>query len=352
MANPTRTTISRRRLGQGALAGIAALASRPAAAQGVTITVNGSGGSLAKSAERIYEIPFTAATGIRIRATAPVSLAKLKAMVETGNMEWDLTEMGGDDMIQARRNGWLQDIDWSVVDPTHALPDIARQKDGMVTSTFSTVMAYRTDKFSGRAPRSWADFWDVKAFPGPRALQDSPVHNLEFALLADGVAKDALYPLDVDRAFRKLDQIKPNVATWWTTGAQQVQLLVDGEAVMGTVWNGRVMPLRKENKPVDLIWNGGALQLSYWAVPKGAKHPLEAMKFMATRLDADKGAEMLKEAPYPGFTPGLIDKLPPELARQLPIHPDNVAVQYSTNTQWWSENRAKLTERWTAWLLS
>ena len=329
-----------------------ALRSGPASAQSVTITVNGSGGSLAKAMEQLYEKPFTERTGIGVRATAPVSLAKLKAMVETGNMEWDLTEMGGDDMITAVQNGWLTPIDWSIADPETKLPPNARQTFGLVTATFSTVMAYRTDKFGGRAPKAWSDFWDVKTFPGGRALQDSPIHNLEFALLADGVPKEQLYPLDVDRAFKKLDQIKRHVVTWWTTGAQQVQLLVDGEAVMGSVWNGRVAPLRREGKPVDLSWDGGALQLSYWAVPKGAKHLKEAMRYMTTRLDVDKAVEFLKLSPYPGFTPGLMEKLPPELAMQMPTYPENLAKQYQYNADWWSQNRAKLTERWTAWLLA
>ncbi|MGX1743241.1 ABC transporter substrate-binding protein [Bosea sp. NPDC055353] len=347
------TAVTRRDMGRLALGGAALTAlGTSARAQAATITVNGSGGSLAKSLERIYEKPFTAETGIGVRATAPVSLAKLKAMVETGNMEWDLTEMGGADMIEAVKNNWLTEIDWSIVDPDNKLPPIARQKYGMVTSTFSTVIAYRTDKFGGKAPKSWTDFWDVKSFPGPRALQDSPVQNLEFALLADGVPADKLYPLDVERAFKKLDQIKRHVAAWWTTGAQQVQLLVDGEAVMGTVWNGRVPPLKKEGKPVDIIWNGGALQLSYWAVPKGAKHPKEAMRYMKSRLDPDKGVQLLQDSPYPGFAPGLIEKVDPELAKILPIHPDNVAVQYSFNPEYWSEHRPKLTERWAAWLLS
>lgn len=323
-----------------------------ARAQSPTITVNGSGGSLAKTMERIYEKPFTAQTGIGIRATAPVSLAKLKAMVETGNMEWDLTEMGGDDMVHGVRNGWLTEIDWSIVDPEKKLPDFARQKHGMVTATFSTVMAYRTDKFGGKAPKSWVDFWDVKAFPGPRALQDSPVHNLEFALLADGVPPDKLYPLDIERAFKKLNEIKKHVATWWSTGAQQVQLLIDGEAVMGTVWNGRVTPLKKEGRPIELTWNGGALQLSYWAVPKGAKYPKEAMRYMTTRLDVEKGIEFVKDAPYPGFIPGLVERLAPDVARQLPIHPDNVAVQFRSNTEYWTEHRPALTQRWSAWLLT
>lgn len=316
-----------------------------------TITVNGSGGSLAKAIEDLYNQPFTARTGIEVRSTAPTSLPKLKAMIETGNMEWDLTEMTGDDLIQAAHNGWLSEIDWSVVDPKSQLPAVAKQKFAMVTATFSTVMAYRTDKFGGRTPQSWADFWDVKKFPGGRALQDSPVHNLEFALLADGVSKDKLYPIDVDRAFRKLDQIKPHVVTWWATGAQQVQLLLDGEVTMGTVWNGRVAPLKRENKPVEISWEGGALQPSFWAIPKGAKHPREAMMYMNGRLDVDKAVEFLKLSPYPGFTPGLMEKVPVDVARTLPTYPENLAKQYNYSPEFWADNRAALTQRWNAWLL-
>lgn len=349
----TQATITRRAVG-AALGGAALLggtAGRGQAQQGVTITVNGSGGSLAQILTRIYEQPFTQATGIRVRPTAPVSLARLRAMIETGNMEWDLTELGAHDLIEAERNGWVQEIDWSVVDPDRRLPEIARPRFGMVTSTFSTVLAFRTDRFGGRRPNGWKDFWDVRAFPGPRALQDSPVQNLEFALLADGVEPDKLYPLDVDRAFRKLNEIKRHVATWWRTGAQHTQLLVDGEVVMTSVWNGRITPLRNEGRPVDISWQGGALQLSYWAIPRGARHKQQAQLYMRTRLDPARGAEFVKEIPYPGFIPGLMERLDERTARDLPTHPDNVAAQFRFDPAWWAERRDAITERWNAWLL-
>ncbi len=317
-----------------------------------TIVINGSGGSLAQIITRIYEEPFTKETGIKVRSTAPVSLPKMKAMVESGNVEWDLTELGGDDIIQARKNGWLTPIDWNIVDPDKKLAEQWRMPDGMVTATFSTVIAYRTDKFpEGKGPKNWADFWDVKQFPGPRSLQNSPVGNLEFALLADGVPKDKLYPIDVERAFKKLDQLKPHVPVWWTTGAQHVQLLVDGEVVMTSVWNGRISPLRKEGKPVAISWGGGALQLSYWGIPKGAKHPTEAMRYMKGRLDPVKGEEFVSLVPYPGFIPGLIERLDPKVAQDLPTLPANVEAQFEFDAGWWAERRAALTERWNAWLL-
>jgi len=90
----------------------------------------------------------------------------------------------------------------------------------------------------------------VKKFPGRRALRNHPIATLEAALMADGVAPDKLYPLDVDRAFRKLEEIKPNVTVWWTSGAQSAQLLTTAEVDMVMAWNGRITALTKEGAKV------------------------------------------------------------------------------------------------------
>lgn len=345
-------TMTRRAFGiaTGALAGVFAF--KPSFAQDVTIVVNGSGGALATMITKIFEEPFTGETGIKVRPTAPVSLPKLKAMVESGNVEWDLTELNGDDVVTATKAGWLAKIDYSIIDPDNKLPAIAKQPTAMVRASYSTVIAFRTDKFgNGKTPQSWADFWDVKAFPGPRSLENSPKGNLEFALLADGVPLDKLYPLDVDRAFKKLDQLKPHIPVWWTNGAQHVQLLIDGEVSMTSCWNGRITPLRNEGKPVDITFKGGALMLSFLAIPKGAKHPTEAMRFMKARMDPAASAAFVKQVPYPGFVPGMMELLDPAFAATLPTSPENAAVQFEFNSAWWAENLDAVSTRWNEWLL-
>jgi putative spermidine/putrescine transport system substrate-binding protein len=345
--------VTRRGFGLGLTASVSILAlSRAAyAADEVTIVVNGSGGSLAEALKTLFEDPFTAATGIKVQATAPVSLPKLKAMVETGNVEWDLTELNGDDVVIAEREGWLEPLDYSIIDPDNELPEMAKKPYAFVRATYSTVLAFRTDRYA-EAPKDWADFWDVEKFPGPRSLQNAPRCNLEFALLADGVPRDQLYPLDVDRAFAKLDEIKPHIPVWWTNGAQHVQLLIDGEVNMTSCWNGRITPLKAEGKPVDITWNGGGLLLSYLGIPKGAKHPQEAMLFIRFRNDPAASAEFVKIMPYPGFNPKMMDLLSPELVATLPTAPENAAVQFEVNDKWWSENNEALTQRWNEWLLT
>ncbi|MCU4179646.1 ABC transporter substrate-binding protein [Bosea sp. BH3] len=347
------TKMTRRAFGIGAGTAAASLAAGfPAFAQETTIVVNGSGGALATMITKIFEEPFTKETGIKVKPTAPVSLPKLKAMVESGNVEWDLTELNGDDVVTATKAGWLMPIDYAIIDPDNKLPAIAKQPTAMVRASYSTVMAFRTDKFGqGKAPQSWADFWDVKAFPGPRSLENSPKGNLEFALLADGVAPDKLYPIDVDRAFRKLDQLKKHIPVWWTNGAQHVQLLIDGEVNLTSCWNGRITPLKNEGKPVDITFKGGALMLSYLGIPKGARHPREAMRFMKFRMDPVASAAFVKQVPYPGFVPGMTELLEPAFAATLPTSPENAAVQFEFNSAWWAENIDAITTRWNEWLL-
>ncbi|WP_370651222.1 extracellular solute-binding protein [Neorhizobium galegae] len=111
------------------------------------------------------------------------------------------------------------------------------------------------------APKRWADFFDLKAFPGPRSMQRQPYILLESALLADGVSPEKLYPLDVDRVFKNLDQIKSSVSVWWTTGAQAVDVLASGECTMGVAWDSRIAPAKASGQPVDNVFNGGLLVL-------------------------------------------------------------------------------------------
>jgi putative spermidine/putrescine transport system substrate-binding protein len=330
-----------------------------ARAEEITVTISGSGGTLADVIKTTFEEPFTKATGIKVKAVATTNrVSALRAMKATGKALWDSTELSGSDLAQAVKAGYVQPMDWSIVDPTNKMPAIARHKYGLATATYTTILAIRTDKVpSGRQMKSWADFWDVKGFPGPRALQNKPQDNLEFALLADGVPIDKIYDVlstdgGLDRAFRKLDEIKPHIVSWWTAGAQPVQMLTSAEAFFTSAWNGRITKLAADGVPVTMSWVGGAMKLSYQAIPVGARYPKEAQRYLAfTISDPKRTAEYLKVMPYPGFTPGIYDHQPASAAKDMPTYPANAKVQFQTNDEFWAERELALIERWQAWLL-
>src|SRR6476660_5555192 len=217
-------------------------------AQTRTLYVNSWGGSYTAAQDAAFFKPFTAATGIQIRTVTPVAYGKIKAQVQSRTYEFDMTSVNSMQWLRASREGLAEPIDWTIV-KKDALPPSAIVADGygIAQNILGTALCYRSDKYRDGSPSSWADFWDVKKFPGSRSLclSDSP-RTLIFALLADGVPRDQLYPLDIDRAFKKLDQIKPHVKVWWRDGTQSQQLIRDGEVDMMSIWNARASELKQQ----------------------------------------------------------------------------------------------------------
>ena len=190
------------------------------------------------------------------------------------------------------------------------MPEAYRSPYSVAYEFYSSVLAYSQKKYpEGRTPNSWADFWDVKKFPGRRALRNHPIATLEAALMADGVAPDKLYPLDVDRAFKKLEEIKPHITVWWTSGAQSAQLLNDGEVDMVMAWNGRVSALAKEGAKVAFTYNQGILQSTSLCILKGAPNLATAVKLpQRGRRSRPPGQSAAAHRLRPGQPEGLRDR--------------------------------------------
>jgi len=342
----------------GLIGAVLGLAATGAPAMADKMTLSSSGGQVAQLMQGVFTGPFTEETGIEVEYLATTDRASsIKAMVLAGNTIWDVTELTALEYATASLNGWLEPLDWAKIDPNNMLPDSAKMADAGVAATYSNVLAIRTDKSEGAQMSSWADFWNVEAFPGPRALQNQPFDNLEFALLADGVAKADLYdvlgtPEGIDRAFAKLDEIKPYIVSWWTTGAQPIQMLADGEVFYSSAYNGRLTKMAGEGQPVKIIWNGGAVKPSYVAIPKGAKNRAAADRFLTFMLTSpERAAAFAGFAPYPFFTKGLYDLLSEEKGAVLPTYPANLAQQFVSNDLFWGANYATLNERWQDWVL-
>ena len=228
------------------------------------------GGTTQDAQKKAWVDPFQKSTGIRVKLDGPTDYGKLKAMVESGNVSWDVVDVEGDFAVAAAQQGLLEPIDFSVVDRAKLDPRFT--SDHFVGSFYySFVLGYNKSALGGKEPKSWADLFDTKAIPGKRTFYKwSAPGVLEIALLADGVAPDKLYPLDLDRAFKKLDSIKSEIV-WWSGGAQSQQLLASGEAPLGQFWNGRVFAVQKDEPSVDISWQQNLTAADVLVVPKGSK---------------------------------------------------------------------------------
>ncbi|MDR5798100.1 ABC transporter substrate-binding protein [Caballeronia sp. LZ008] len=338
---------------------IAALALTSAYAQADSMVLATYGGAWANLLKTACGDPFTKATGVTVNnASTGDSLAQMRVQQTTGNVLWDISPTEGASLPVAERNKWLLPIDWKVVDPDNKLPAIARKTYAMGAIAYTTAIGYRTDKVAaGKKFNGWSDFWDTKNFPGPRSLRDSPMENLEFALIADGVPADKVYevlkaPGGIDRAFRKLDEIKSAITVWWTTGQQPVQLLATGDAYYVTAFNGRIAQLQKDKVPVSIVWNGGSQMVSYYSVQKGAQNPKAAMEFMKFCWnDPERLAQIARSLPYSGFNADMYKILSADEAKGLPTATANASVQFTFDADFWADHQKDVLARWQAWRL-
>jgi putative spermidine/putrescine transport system substrate-binding protein len=312
-------------------------------------------GGTAQDAERIaYFEPFEKLSGIKTRDFAGADLNKVKAMVDTRNVEWDVVQLSRAAVKNLMKKGdYFEKIDYDLVD-TANIDEFYRYEYALDMLVWSEVMAYRTDAFKGAAPVGWADFWDVKKFPGDRALGGAgpSTPELEFALMAAGVPADRLYPLDIDKAFDSYDKIKSNVVKWWETGAVPVQLLSDREVVLTSVWNGRMAALQAAGVPTAISWDQGLLKRDCWAVPKGSPNRENAMKFIAFSTMPIPQARLSSLIPY-GFTNGkAAEYVPAKQLEQLPSAPGIKSRLVPYNYEWWVDNRDTVIGRWNKWILA
>src|SRR5580704_6265028 len=158
----------------------------------------------------------------------PDAWPAIKTQVASGKPTWDVVDVPTGYCLRGGEQGLIEKLDFAKLPNAAAMPENYRTPYSVAYEFYSSVLAYSQTRYpAGATPDSWADFWDVKKFPGRRALRNHPLATLEAALMADGVAPDQLYPLDVDRAFKKLEEIKPYITVWWTSGAQSAQLLND-----------------------------------------------------------------------------------------------------------------------------
>jgi spermidine/putrescine-binding protein len=223
-----------------------------------------------------------------------------------------------------------------------------------ILSAGGVNIAYNKSKFPGGShPKTWAEFWDVKKFPGPRGLPNwgSPDQVIAFALVADGVPMDKVLPFDYDRAFKKLDQIKPHVTVWWTSGSQFQQTLRDEEVLLSVGWDGRIIALEKQGLPIGIEWNQGYYYCSSWGVTKGTKKKDLAMKFLNSTLDPQRQAVMTKELGYAPTNIKTFDYLDPEEKTKRASYPPILSKMFKMDPEFVAKNQKEINQKWEGWLL-
>lgn len=242
----------------------------PAAAQ-QSITVASWGGAYQDAQRKAWFEPAAKDLGITIKEDTTSGVADVRAQVKSGKVTWDLVQQGTNGCILLEREGNLEKLDPAVV-KTDGIPADMKSDHWVANLVYSTVIAWNTKTYKDKKPQGWADMYNFKDFPGGRSMRRSPMYNLEAALIADGVDPQKLYPLDVDRAFRKMRELETaHRRRGGRLGAASAQLINDGEVDMIGLWNGRVQAVMKEGAKADLTFNQQIILADCWAIPRGRR---------------------------------------------------------------------------------
>jgi len=339
------------------------------------MTIVSWGGAYSASQLKAYHEPYSANTGTTIinDESSSDAVAKLRAMNEANNLTWDLVDVEAADAMRLCDEGLALEFDPDTLlaaapDGTPASVDFG---DMLVNEcfipqiVFSTTFGYRTDLVPDgvEPPTGACDVFDLEKYPGKRALAKKPTANMEWALLCDGVAYADVYDLleteaGQDRAFAKLDTIKDQTI-WWSSAAEPVQLLADGEIFMGSTFNGRLFSMIVEqDQPVGMAWNWQMFDLDGWIIPTGLSDDrLARVKdYVNFATDTQRLADQAK---YIAYGPARASSAPLvglhadvgiEMAPHMPTDPNNAENTFVNNYLWWADFRDDLDVKFQAWL--
>lgn len=325
-------------------------------------TIASWGGAYQDGQRDIYFTPFAKEKGITVLEDVYLGgWAQFKAMQETGNVPWDVVQVESAEVARGCEEGLFLELDWERLGGQGRFIPGGASDCGMGVVVVSEVIAYRDDLVGDEKPTSLEDFFNLEKWPGARGMRDDVKYNLVRALIADGVPHDEVHavlstPEGLDRAFAKLDTIKPALQ-FWTAGAQAPERLAAGDLVMSIAYNGRVTNAQREGaENLKMIWDDHIAYLDQWVILADSPNVDLAYDYLEFYADADRQIAYSRDKlPYGPPLIAAAEKMPAEMASELPVG-KNMETAFITGTpediEFWLDNLDEITERWNRWKVS
>jgi putative spermidine/putrescine transport system substrate-binding protein len=323
-------------------------------------TVNTAGGVYSDMLHKHFFTPFAKENGLSevLDNKGEARWGGLQVLIDTNQRPYDIAETEIYEQTRACQEGLFKKLDLEKLGIADKLNPDSIFECGVGVGITAITIAFREGTFSD-APTSIEDFFDLEKFPGKRGLRGTPQFSLELALLADGVKPEELYdvlatPEGLDRAFAKLDSIKPQLV-FWESGAQSVQLLTGGDVAMSTGYSHRVAAANMGGEKLNMIWDRSFLNHDAFGILDGAEHADLAEKFLQFYADPQREAEFIKEMPMGPAMKDTINYLPPELVKLLPVGDNLKTVLDGSDPkalEFWLDNGDQIAKRWTGWMTS
>ncbi len=297
---------------------------------------------------------FVAKSGVKLLSDPTFELAKLRSQVQSKNVQWDVVHTSEYDPF-IHCGTLLQKLNLSVIDASK-LPNGHYSDCGVPALYYGTVNMYSIKKYGDNPPKSWADFFDTEKFPGVRAISGATAPNgglIELVLLADGVKKEDMFPEDagpmIDRALNKLRAKRDNFI-FWTSGAQQQQIMESGEADMIMSWTGRAMTAVKNGAKYAPVWNDWLVNKDYLAIPAGVKDPAASSALLNAYIGKQAQEIFSEKTSYSPVNVDAQPKVEGVTKDFLTSTPERIKQAYSPNIQYWVKNYKVMNAKWAEYI--
>lgn len=346
----------RRNVLRAGLAAAAGVALPPGLrAQGRDLTVVSWGGAYQDVQREVYFRPFQQATRQRLlEETWDGGIGVLRSRIASGANTWDVVQVESEELLIGADEGLFEPMDWAAIGGRDAYIPEAVNDHGVGAILYSFIMAYDRARMA-QGPATWAEFFDTARFPGKRGMRKGPKTTLEMALMADGVPPAQVYQVlgtaaGVDRAFRKLDGMKADIA-WFERGAQPPQWLAAGEVAMTVAYNGRISAANAtDGRNFAIVWTNNIFTLDSWVIMKGSPNKARALEFLKFVGQPEVQAALPPKIPYGVTAKGVNERLPAALLADLPTAPQNMASALQLSDRFWLDNLDRLTQRFNTWV--
>lgn len=324
----------------------------PDSLTGVRLAFAAYGGTIQEAQMEASAYPFGEITGADVVADGPVDYAKIQAQVEGGNVSWDVVQTDLNwAASQCGEDGLFAPLDETLID-TSKIPEGLWGECYVPAFQYAHVIMWNTDRLGDIPDDGWDAFFDTQSYPGKRAIFGDTIAQpgiFEGALLADGVARDELYPLDFERALRKLDTIRDDLI-FWTTGAESTQMMMSEEAVMVLAWSGRGHESVVNGAPYTPIWDDAVQLADGIGILKNGKNLDAAQAFVNFYLGAEAQTKLTELTSYSPVNVDANPQLDEVSAEFLTTSPEIAPKLVPTDPQWWADNYDETARLWQDWL--
>jgi putative spermidine/putrescine transport system substrate-binding protein len=219
---------------------------------------------------------------------------------------------------------------------------------------YGIAQGWLTETFADGGPQDWADFFDTETYPGKRAWPGSAWNvdaSYEIALLADGVAPEDLYPLDIERAQAKLDTIRDDLV-FYESYAETQTLLTSGTASIAVTVTGQFVSLINQGVDVTIQWNEAFPSASMFVVPATAPNQDNAWALGAWMADPERQKVFVERTGYGPATSDVFDLLDSDTIALLPNSDEHLAISVSRSDEYLAEHLEEMVTSYGEWLTS